>query len=152
MDRKAPNELKIKVASVLGRAGPGRSWLALLCISLSGAFLTSTLAQEDEVTLPSLEGRWVLTRLSGEHVTSDPPVYFELTDEVISGYDGCNRFGGALGGPIRIGGRGCADRNRLLPLDLARPAEHLMQATLEGDQLLLPLEDGSEAEFRRRDG
>jgi heat shock protein HslJ len=101
----------------------------------------------------SLQGRWVLEAVDGKSVSPDRgEIYFQITEQTISGYDGCNRFGGSLTQPGRIqkGQRGCPADTMLLPLDFSNPASQLSRATVRGERLLLPLPDGKgEAQFRR---
>lgn len=109
----------------------------------------NAIGEDSSVQLSDLSGKWVLLSVSGHPVPSDPPIFFHLDGEVLSGYDGCNSFGGPVSAPdrIRTGERGCPDDRPSFPLDLSRPAEHLAAATRDGDRLLLPLADGSRAVF-----
>lgn len=120
------------------------AWAASLPICSPAAH-----GQDTPLNASDLEGQWVLVRASGRSVPADPPIYFRVEDGILSGYDGCNRFGGPVEGGIRTGGRGCPGKGATLPLDLDQPAEHLARATRDGDKLILPLADGSVAEFVR---
>nr|WP_281719601.1 META domain-containing protein [Nitrosomonas nitrosa] len=103
--------------------------------------------------LSELNGRWVLESVDGENVTSgdEEQAYFEITDQSITGYDGCNPFGGKINNPsaMRKKERGCPD-TPLFPLNLSDPSSQLSRARIESDKLFLPLLDGkSEAQFSR---
>jgi len=108
-------------------------------------------AQAMDIT--ALKGRWVLEAINGAEVPVDNgEIFFEITDQNILGFDGCNRFGGSISQPfvIRKTYRGCDPETVLLPLDLANPAPQLSRATLGDDKLVLPMPDGAgEAQFRR---
>jgi heat shock protein HslJ len=128
-------------------ASPGAKYI----LALSLVFFPFTRAHAMDVA--SLQGRWVLEAVNGKSVSPDRgEIYFQITEQTIIGYDGCNRFGGSLSQPSRIqkGQRGCPSDAMLLPLDFSNPASQLSQATVRGDRLFLPLPDGKgEAQFRR---
>ncbi|MDF0650265.1 MAG: META domain-containing protein [Nitrospira sp.] len=106
--------------------------------------------------LAELKGRWVLETIDGKKVASGgKEIYFQITEQSISGFDGCNRFGGSISDPsgIRKTQRACPPETTLLPLDLSNPAPQLSQARVREDKLFLPLVDGTgEAQFRRSQG
>lgn len=102
-----------------------------------------------------LEGTWQLARTGDRTVegSADQLPFFTITGGKITGFDGCNRFGGPLEDPQRIvrGQRGCGKGHVELPLDLGNPAGHLKAGTILGDRLLLPAHGAlPESEFRRR--
>ena len=103
--------------------------------------------------LAELTGRWVLEAIDGKDVASGgAEIYFQLTEQSIIGYDGCNRFGGSITDPstMRKTQRACPPETTLLPLNLSDPAPQLSRATVRGGKLFLPLIDGTgEAQFRR---
>lgn len=84
--------------------------------------------------------RWTLVRVGDEEVTSTHPPYFEISNGIISGYDGCNNFGGPLHHPreIRVGQRACASREVVFSLNLADPLGQIKMATLVDEMLILP--------------
>lgn len=99
-----------------------------------------------------LDGKWVLEAIDGRPVTGGSEVFFEIEGRTISGFDGCNRFGGRLDAPggVRISQRACAEGGPRLPLDLSDPESHLRRGDLAGDRLELPLAGGpGKATFRR---
>jgi hypothetical protein len=103
----------------------------------------------------ALEGRWDLVKSGGKAMAaSDRQLpYFVVHQGKISGFDGCNKFGGDIRQPERIakGQRGCKGSYVKLPLDLGDPAGHLKAGKLTGDRLQLPARRGQPAsEFRRR--
>lgn len=103
--------------------------------------------------ISELTGRWVLESVDGHTVTpgDGEQAYFEITDQDIIGYDGCNPFGGKIKNPfsMRKRERGCPD-TPLFPLNLTDPSSQLSRARIENDKLFLPLLDGkSEAQFIR---
>jgi hypothetical protein len=115
------------------------------------AFYTS-MAQESDINVAGLQGRWTLETLNGQPVELSMAVYFEIDGHTLKGFDGCNNFGGPLENPvlIRKGQRDCAGEYVSLPLDLGSPLEHLRQASVTGDVLSLPIpQGGGEATFRR---
>ena len=99
-----------------------------------------------------LNGRWVLEAIDGQPVAEDVEVYFEIQGSALSGYDGCNSFGGSLDNPsmLRMTQRACFPEPIPFPLDLSDPRAQLMQSKLQGDVLELPTASGT-ATFRRRD-
>lgn len=109
----------------------------------------SVLGQERSVRLSDLNGKWTLAELQGKPVLGDTPIFFRLEGEVLSGFDGCNTFAGPVLQPerIRSTGRGCAENYTMLPLDLGRPAEHLLKSRHEDGRLILPVTENSHAVF-----
>ena len=94
----------------------------------------------------TLQGRWTLLSINGVEVDADQNAWFEIKGTLISGFDGCNNFGGDLSSsrPLRQSQRGCANDGPEFPLDLSSPMEHLKTATLNGDELVLPLNGAGE--------
>jgi META domain len=111
------------------------------------------LTKANAMDISELKGRWVLEAINGRNVTFENlEIYFEITERTITGYDGCNRFGGSTAQPfiIQRSQRACPPETILLPLDLSDPAPQLSRATVSGDKLFLPLPDSKgEAQFRR---
>ena len=91
--------------------------------------------------IDALQGRWTLLSINAEEVITDQDAWFELNGTLIVGFDGCNNFGGDLSSshPLRQSQRGCEEVTFEFPLDLSRPLEQLKEATLQGDELTLPL-------------
>ena len=112
------------------------------------------LAKVNAMDLAELQGRWVLEAIDGKDVASGgAEIYFEITDQNIIGYDGCNRFGGSTTDPSRMRKtqRACSPETTLLPLNLSDPVPQLSRATLREGKLFVPLRDGTgEAQFTRR--
>lgn len=95
----------------------------------------------------------MLESIDGREVEPKPEIYFEIDGRTLTGFDGCNTFGGSLDAPenLRMTQRACADPGPRLPLDLEDPLAQLEGAKLDGDTLELPLPDGSgTATLRRR--
>jgi len=111
------------------------------------------LAIAQGMDISALKGRWVLETVDGKRVSSEGgEVYFQITEEAVSGYDGCNRFGISLARPsAAIGGqRGCPPEAKKLPINPSELISQLSRATVKGDTLSLPLPDGKgEAQFKR---
>jgi len=103
--------------------------------------------------ISELKGRWVLEAVNGRAVAVESgEIFFMISNDTISGYDGCNRFGGSISQPysIRKTQRDCPAELPTLPLELSDPLRQLGRATVTGDKLTLPLPDGTgEARFRR---
>ena len=102
-----------------------------------------------------LDGTWQLTKTGDRTLDgADKQLpYFTIAGRMITGFDGCNRFGGTLDDPQNIvrGQRACSGAHMKLPLDLGNPAAHLKAARIRGNRLLLPARDGlPESEFQRR--
>lgn len=98
-----------------------------------------------------IQGSWRLVSVDGQAVEAgEGQPHFSIEGEAISGYDGCNRFGGTVGGPITVGQRACAAGHVALPLDLSDLAAHLAATRLQGDELLLPARAGFPASVFRR--
>ncbi|MFQ5525984.1 MAG: META domain-containing protein [Thermoanaerobaculia bacterium] len=104
------------------------------------------------MTISDLQGKWVLESISGDAVETPSEIYFKIDERTISGFDGCNHFGGPLDAPqnLRMTQRACAEEGPSLPLDLAKPLAQLESAHLEADTLELDLPDETgKASFRR---
>jgi hypothetical protein len=123
-------------------------WYATLAIA---AFVP--LSGGAAATLSAIEGRWILEAINGRPVTvGTEEIYFQLNGETITGYDGCNNFGGQITQPtqIRKSQRACPAGTLFLPLDLSNPLPQLDRAKITGGKLFLPLSSSQgEATFRR---
>jgi hypothetical protein len=110
-------------------------------------------AKAHAIDISTLKGRWVLETVDGKRIApKSGEIYFQVTEQAITGYDGCNRFGVSLAQPsAALGGqRGCPPESKILPLDPSDLVPQLSRATVSGDKLSLPLPDGKgEAQFRR---
>lgn len=86
-----------------------------------------------------VQGRWALVSTNGK-AAAGAVAFFEISGRHISGFDGCNSFGGSLDRPdlIRKTERDCPGMDPF-PLDLADPLGQLSAANLEGDTLSLPV-------------
>jgi heat shock protein HslJ len=103
---------------------------------------------------PMEGGRWVLKTLRGAPISTSRAIFFEINNSVISGFDGCNDFGGPIDRPLHIRKtqRACTDNRPSLPLDLAKPLEHLATGIIEGSILTLPVSNpAGEAIFDREE-
>jgi heat shock protein HslJ len=110
-------------------------------------------AAGDAMDMSKLQGRWVLESIGGQPVSAGDEIYFEIDGMTITGFDGCNKFGGSLDAPdrLRMTQRGCVSDRPKLPLELSDPRSQLDAATVTGEQLTLPLPGGpGEAVFSRR--
>jgi META domain-containing protein len=111
------------------------------------------LAGAHAMDISELKGRWVLETVDGKSVAPEKgEIYFQVTEQTITGYDGCNRFGGSVTQPSQAqrGQRGCPPDTKPLPLDFSNLLPQLSRATVSGDKLSVPLPDGKgEARFRR---
>ena len=100
-----------------------------------------------------VKGTWTLTRVGGQQIqTSTTPPGFTIDGNLISGYDGCNQFGGPLDDPasMRVGQRACAGDIPIFPLDLSDPGAHIASGSMDGGRLLLPARNGlPSSEFNR---
>ena len=127
-----------------------------LCVCRVALLFFSTVAAmgcaaAEPVQPADLNGRWVLEAIDGRPVSEDVEMYFEIQGSAISGYDGCNSFGGSLDNPgmLRMTQRACSPEPIPFPLDLTDPRAQLMRGELRGDVLELPIASGT-ATFRRR--
>jgi hypothetical protein len=111
------------------------------------------LAGAHAMDVSELKGRWVLETVDGKSIAPEKgEIYFQVTEQAITGYDGCNRFGASLTQPSQAqrGQRGCLPDTTQLPLDFSNLVSQLNGATVSGDKLSLPLQDGKgQALFRR---
>ena len=97
--------------------------------------------------LAELQGRWVLEAIDGKEVPSGgAEIYFEITGQSITGYDGCNRFGGRRTDPSRMRKtqRACSPETTPLPLDFSDLTQQLSRATIRDGNLFVQLRDGTE--------
>lgn len=123
-----------------------------LCILCFIGFVQSS-AVSDAEDMSKLQGRWVLELINGQPVASGTKVYFEIDGQTITGFNGCNKFGGRLDAPdrLRMTQRGCASDALSLPLELPDPRSQLDAAEVAGEKLKLRLPDGTgEAIFGRQ--
>lgn len=105
-----------------------------------------------ETEMKELQGKWVLESIDGNAVETTSDIYFEIDGNTISGFDGCNRFGGSLDAPerMRMTQRACPPEMPRLPLDLSAPRRQLESSRLDGDTLEVDLvDDAGTAKFRR---
>lgn len=126
------------------------AWL-LLTLALAGPLAACETGGESSAQ--ELQGKWVLQSIDGRAVEAKPVIYFKIDGRTITGFDGCNSFGGSLDAPdeLRITQRACASEGPRLPLQLPDPREQLESARLEGDTLELKVDDkGGTATFRRQ--
>lgn len=96
----------------------------------------------------NLDGKWTLASVDGQSVAAGTNApQFIIDGDTISGFDGCNQFGGQLSNPqaMHSGQRACAGDYLKLPLDLSDPKAHLDSASFEGDRLSLPARAGHPA-------
>ena len=103
--------------------------------------------------IAELQGKWILESIDGNAIEPKPAIYFEIDGLKISGFDGCNRFGGSLDAPneLQIGQRGCPSDSPRLPLQLTDPRVQLRSSRLEDDTLELVLVgEAGKAKFRRQ--
>jgi hypothetical protein len=121
--------------------------------TLTCGLVVAAMVAAHAIDISALKGRWVLEAVDGRTIAPDRgEIYLEITEQTISGFDGCNRFGISVAQPLQglRGQRGCPPGAVLLPLDLANPMSQLSRATVRGDKLYLPLPEGrGEGQFRR---
>lgn len=124
----------------------------LICslMLLAGVYAVPSDAQETGDGPASLQGRWSLVSVNGKTIPG-LPAYFEIDGRRISGFDGCNSFGGSLDRPamIRRGERDCPGREPF-PLGLDDPQQQLDRARVDADVMTLPMTGDGKAVFRRR--
>ena len=107
----------------------------------------------DPMDMSKLQGRWILESINGKPVESENEIYFEIDGPAITGFDGCNKFGGRLDAParLRMTQRACVSEGPRLPLELPDARPQLKAAEVTGEKLKLLLPDGTgEAGFRRQ--
>lgn len=127
------------------------AWV-LLAVAHSGTALAAC-GNNSGPTISELQGKWVLESIGGPAIKSKTEIYFKIDGLTISGFDGCNRFGGLLDKPkeLRIGQRACPSDSPRLPLQLSDPRTQLESSKLEGDTLDLVLDnEAGKARFRRQ--
>lgn len=128
----------------------------LFAIASSGGALADCGNEAGKMaTITELQGKWVLESIGGRPVDTEREVYFELTDRTLTGFDGCNRFGGSLDRPeaFRRTQRACPEDAVSLPLDLTDPLPQLESSKLAGETLELVLSgDRGTALLRRQSG
>ena len=128
-----------------------RAW-GLVAIAHSGAALAACPNSSGPI-VPDLQGKWILESIGDQAIESETEIYFKIDGLTISGFDGCNLFGGLLDKPkeLRIGQRACPSDSPRLPLQLSDPRAQLESSELDGDTLDLVLADeAGKARFRRQ--
>ncbi len=126
-------------------------WL-LLAVPFSGGSFAAY-GNGSAPTVKELQGKWVLESINGQAIESEADIYFKIDGKMISGFDGCNTFGGSLDAPDRMRKtqRACSSDSPRLPLDLSDPRPQLESSKLEGDTLEVDLADeAGKAIFRRQ--
>jgi len=151
--------LNLATAATLKRTGAVSSCVMKLGARIGRAGFTlgfivlSHVAVAQGMDISVLKGRWVLEIVDGKRVNPDGnEIYFEVTEQAVTGYDGCNRFGVSISKPsAAIGGqRGCLPEAKKLPINPIELVAQLQRAVVKGDTLVLPLLEGKgEAQFRR---
>lgn len=125
----------------------GARWRTRLIAGLVAGLLYSGAAagECDDMDVSGLQGRWTLESIDGKPVDAPTPIYFEIDGLTITGFDGCNNFGGRLDQPagLRKSQRACLAEGPRLPLDFSDPWAHLERATVSNNTLVLPLPEGS---------
>lgn len=127
--------------------------LWLVCTVVMALVAGCVIAQEKRLDNEALQGRWELVTVDNQPVDAESEMYFSIDGETITGFDGCNRFSGALQAPgsLVMTQRGCTAPEFEFPLNLADPRGQLSAATVENDRLTLPTIDNSgTAVFQRR--
>jgi hypothetical protein len=104
--------------------------------------LLALVASGNTCTAANLDGTWELSAIGSQPVRKgsvDLP-YFNVTGDLIRGFDGCNQFSGRLDQSLEIAAtrRGCAEGAVRLPLDLSNAAAHLRTAKISETHLELP--------------
>jgi hypothetical protein len=121
--------------------------------TLAIVLVLAQMAVAQTIDFSALRGRWVLESVDGKPVGREGgEIYFQVTEQAVTGYDGCNRFGISVANPgAAIGGqRGCPPESKKLPIDPSDLVTQLGRATVSGNTLSLPLPGGKgEARFRR---
>ena len=134
------------------RAISGAGARLLLALPCLASCLLSPGSAAD-VSIPELQGKWVLQSINDRAIPSEPVIFFKIEGMTISGFDGCNSFGGPLDAPdeLRITQRACPSDGPRLPLQLSNPRAQLESSRLDGDTLELDAGDeGGTAKFQRQ--
>lgn len=102
----------------------------------------------------SFDGTWVLAEIGGKSVSANAGRIpgFSISGNDITGFDGCNQFGGRLDRPGEIVATrmACVGDYIAIPLDLSDVGAHLHKATRSGDTLSLPASGGLPASVFKR--
>jgi hypothetical protein len=128
-------------------------YAALFFASAAAGDIGPVMVHAGPMDMSALQGRWMLESINRESVSPEYNLHFKIEGRLITGFDGCNNFGGSLDNPdlIRKGQRACTGSGPRLPLQLSDPLPQLNAARLVGDELIVPLSQGTgEATFRRR--
>ncbi|MEP4769671.1 MAG: META domain-containing protein [Roseibium sp.] len=105
------------------------------------AFFYWAHAGEISIDVDVITGKWLLKTVDGAPVARDQTAYFSIAGNELSGFDGCNFFGGTLENPalLRMTQRACADDQ--LAFDANALVAKLPSATLQNDTLTIVLDD-----------
>lgn len=98
-----------------------------------------------------LQGRWALQTLNGNRIETE--IFFEIDGTKITGFDGCNNFGGRVDAPSRLvmSQRACASKKALPLINISEIITQLRSAKVSNSRMTVPLPGGGgEAEFERR--
>lgn len=122
----------------------------LIVLASIAYFVFSNPGRSAEVA--DLQGRWTLVAISGAPTGSSfPSVHFEVKGMAISGFDGCNNFGGLLDKPEAIIAtqRACAAG---APFDVSDLVRNMRLATLVAGRLTVSLgSTRQQFEFSKQD-
>ncbi len=119
------------------------NWMVLCCLVLMQS--GPAFASGEIVNLSRLQGRWVLNSINEHPLNEGNYIYFEIDALTITGFDGCNKFGGRLDAlsRLRMSQRACVNNETKLPLKLTDPWPQLNASEVSGDKLTMPLPDGA---------
>lgn len=95
-------------------------------------------------------GKWVLESVAGKPVEGGSKIFFQIDGEMISGFDGCNRFSGRVDqvATLRRTQRGCPPE--VFQIRLAKAQDALNALDWRAGSVVLPAGDGGElVTFRR---
>lgn len=129
--------------------GPFRFGLALLfAVAAFPAPLACETVRMADISEAS--GRWVLESVEGRPLDGGSKIFFQIDGEIISGFDGCNRFSGRVDQLAMMRGtqRGCPPE--VFQIRLAKAQDALNALDRGAGSVVLPVGEGGElVTFRR---
>lgn len=107
-------------------------------------FVGVSVSLAGELTVNELQGSWKLVETNAKPVSSSEtgsPPKFSISEQAITGFDGCNQFWGQLDRPGSIAKTrmACPDAKLSLPLEFSDIMQQFKAGKIDKGRLVLPV-------------